>query len=82
MRLSGVSPHARKLISTFSRVRDLKMNKIVAIYDNEDLRPPKPVGRFLITADGYIRRTTIEGGEAEMQDAADFAQSLSPGALS
>jgi hypothetical protein len=53
------------------------MNKVIALYDNESLNPPKPVGRFLITADGYIRRSSTDGGEAEMTDAADFAQALS-----
>lgn len=81
MRLAGVSDHVKRLIAEFPRVRDIKMNKVVALYDNEQLNPPKPVGRFLITADGYIRQSTMWGGEAEMQDAADFAQDLSPVSL-
>lgn len=81
MRLAGVSDHIKQLIATYPKVRDLQMNKMVAIYDNDELDPPKPVGRFLITADGYIRRTTMDGHEAELNDAADVAQGLSPALL-
>lgn len=81
MRLAGVSDHVKELISRFPQVRELKMNKVVAIYDNEELSPPKPTGRFLITADGYVRRSTTDGGELELEDAADFAQGLSPAKL-
>ena len=81
MRLGGVSDRVKTLVAGFPSVRELKMNKVVAIYDNDQLNPPKPVGRFLITADGYIRRTSTDGGEIEMTDAAEFAQALSPSLL-
>lgn len=83
MRLGGVSNHVKRMVAQFSTVRDLKMNKIVSLYSSRGnhLNPPKPQGRFLITADGYIRRWTTDGGELEVFNAAEFAQGLSPASV-
>lgn len=80
MRLGGVSSYVKRMVAEFSTVRDLKMNKIVTLYSSRGDRvsPPKPEGRFLITADEYVRRWTTDGGELELSAAAEFAQSLSP----
>lgn len=80
MRLGGVSAHVKGLIAQAAQVRDLKMNKVVALYDNENLNPPQPVGRFLITADGYIRRESLYD-DSYLGPAAEAAQALSPGHL-
>jgi hypothetical protein len=76
MRLDGVSGYAKSRIAEFSTVGDVKMNKIVTIYADLTLRPPKPSSRFLITADGYIRAWTT--ADDQLAAVAAFAQSLSP----
>lgn len=83
MRLGGVSNHVKRMISEIGSVRDIKMNKIVSIYTTRGshLNPPKPDGRFLITADGYIRRWTTDGDESELDLAADYAQGLAPSSI-
>ncbi len=81
MRLAGVSDHVKRLVAQFPAIRDLKMNKVVAVYNNDELNPPKPTGRFLITADGFVRRSAMDGDEIQLGNAAEFAQDLSPALL-
>jgi hypothetical protein len=77
LRLAGVSDHVKTLIRGSGHVRDAKMNKIVRIYSNDDLVPPKPRACLLITADGYVRQSTGDLEPSELVNAAEAAQALS-----
>lgn len=58
MRLDSVGPDVRARIRTMGQVRDLKVNKLVRVCSWR-LNPPVPIASFLITADGYIRRSNL-----------------------
>ncbi|MBE7452712.1 MAG: DUF4157 domain-containing protein [Kofleriaceae bacterium] len=78
LRLYGVSDYVKRRLAEFPNIGALRVNKVVVVYGDEHLSPPKPLHRFLITADGYIRATTGFVKPGYLQEVSDTVQAWAP----
>ena len=78
LRLYGVSDYVKRRLAEFPNIGALRLNKVVVVYGDEHVSPPKPLHRFLITADGYIRATTGFVEPGYLQEVSDTIQTWVP----
>jgi len=73
MRLADISAEAKAKLAAIPRVRDARLNKIVRVMAGMNV-----VGSLLITADGYVRNSSVEPGtELDARSIAEKVQNLS-----
>lgn len=78
VRMGGVSDYIRRRIAEYPRIRDVRGNKVISLYNGASgLRPPPSYCRILVTPDGYIRKHSGRSEDmAHYVAAVEYAQAL------
>lgn len=78
VRMGGVSDYIRRRIAEYPRIRDVRGNKVISLYNGATgLRPPPSYCRILVTPDGYIRKHSGRSEDmAHYVAAVEYAQAL------
>ncbi len=79
LRMDGVNAYAKEQLRKCGTVGKAPVNRIIRVYTDLDLNPPKPEFGLLVTADGYVRGESTYGylDDATKQQVVEYALSRS-----